>query len=735
MYGVKSEVFVDGKLVDVLENPLGFRWFRWDYESNDLYVNDKKIHIKGFNRHQEYPWIGDAIPKWITLQDFSDMKEKLGINFFRAAHYPNDPYVYHLADSLGMIAVEEVPNIKSIDFDEEVQKQNVIEMIRRDRNHPSIFFWSVGNETSDAADSRWVMDEDTTRIIHARKAEDTGDYVDHDHTNLDMENLLRVTVRGYFDEENSRTGYNLTPGDGQWCSTEEWQHDCAMKEGGSVRGSLKKNTVLWLYEDHGADREYKNSPLKHVNYKGWVDMYRIPKYVYYITQAMYTDNPMVFVHPHYWTPKYLGQKKDFVVNSNCEKVELYVDNKKIGEAYPKYDHYCTVTFKNIEVTNGILKVIGVQDGKKTEHKVAMSDKPAGLKLTVSHDKIPAGKGSVAIVTADIIDENGNRVVNAKNALEWEVTGSATLVGPKYYESDFNLYESMEGTGYVRTPVSNVIRSGNQAGTAIIKVSSPGLRSDSVIVEILNPQVSNQEVDQLVLSDRGRRIVKRKYNNHSSYVKKKELKLISGNVKFDIGDKTKLQHSVTNFLCKGNPHFDKDYQESKILIEYLMNYLINMQGELIGDDFNFFVEKYNDCRSITEKIEACDFPYDISFGLKKEYAVKMIKNNEHIDLGKELGYLENLTNERMDLIWFDKPEKGNPYISENNIGQARQCYCTDIEDLVLLAYPEYQSLSITDKTEYLSLLDKINPYVVLEDNKATNFMDGKFICLINPEKLF
>ncbi len=288
LYHVTSELYVNGELTDKMVSPLGFRWFHWDFEKNDLWLNGSKMFIKGFNRHQEYPWVGDAIPKWLNEQDFLDMKENLGINFFRAAHYPNDKQVYQLADNLGMVAVEEVPNIKSIDFDEEVQKQNVQEMIRRDRNHPSILFWSVGNETNDAADSKWVIEEDTTRLVHARKAEDAGDYVDHDHTNLDMENLLRVTVRGYFDSDNSPSDRQLNPENGQLCGTEEWQHQRAMIEGGSVRGSLKKNTVHWLYEDHGADREYRNSPLKHVNYKGWVDLYRIPKYTYYLTQALYT---------------------------------------------------------------------------------------------------------------------------------------------------------------------------------------------------------------------------------------------------------------------------------------------------------------------------------------------------------------------------------------------------------------------------------------------------------------
>ena len=75
------------------------------------------------------------------------MRENPGFNFTRATYYPNDPFVYELTDKLGIATVEEVPNIKSIDFSEEVHEQKVREMIRRDRNLPSIMFWRVLHRT------------------------------------------------------------------------------------------------------------------------------------------------------------------------------------------------------------------------------------------------------------------------------------------------------------------------------------------------------------------------------------------------------------------------------------------------------------------------------------------------------------------------------------------------------------------------------------------------------------
>jgi len=734
IYRVKSEVYVNDRLVDEIESPLGFRWFHWDFEKDDLWLNGKKMFIRGFNRHQEYPWVGDAIPKWLTVKDFTDMKINLGINFFRAAHYPNDPQVYQLADELGMVAVEEVPNIKSIDFDETVQKQNVQEMIRRDRNHPSILFWSVGNETSDAADSKWVIEEDSTRLVHARKAKETGDYVDHDHTNLDMENLLRVTVRGYFDNDNAPDDRNLNPDDGQWCSTEEWQHQRAMIEGGSVRGSLKKNTVLWLYEDHGADREYKNSPLKHLNYKGWVDLYRIPKYTYYLTQALYTSKAMVFLHPHSWTPKYLGQKKDFIVNSNCEKVELFVNGEKVGEARPDYENYSTLTFQNIQVTEGTLKAVGSKEGEKVEYSVTMSSEPARLTLTVSHDKIAAGKNGMAIVTADIVDNSGNRVIHAKNPLQWSVEGAATLIGPKLYKTDFNLFESMEGSGYIHPPVSNIIRSANQPGKAKITVSSPGLDAASLEIDIVPVQEDTRGITQAVLSDEDRKKVVRNANLAFEIAAVHELKPISGNVTFDISDREKLVQDITGYLQKHNPDFDKDLQESKVLLSYFFTYLIRMKGELIGDDFIFIVDRYNDLRLISKAIDQSNIWFTHANQLIDEYAERMIIQGETVDAEEAAKLFVNLPKKQLILKRNKKSGGSKPWIPEEWHREPVACYFTDFESIIELAYPVYVKLTEERKNAYRNYVNAINPELELKKGKFI-YPEEVLFCLPDPENLY
>src|SRR5260370_37673193 len=116
LYKVTSEVREGQRLADTYTSPLGFRWFTWNYPEKRLYLNGKKTILHGINRHQEYPWLRDAIPKWMHQQDLEDIRYNMGINFQRTVHYPNDPYVYNECDRLGFLLIEELPNIKDITF-------------------------------------------------------------------------------------------------------------------------------------------------------------------------------------------------------------------------------------------------------------------------------------------------------------------------------------------------------------------------------------------------------------------------------------------------------------------------------------------------------------------------------------------------------------------------------------------------------------------------------------------
>ncbi|MGN0188400.1 MAG: glycoside hydrolase family 2 protein, partial [Candidatus Cryptobacteroides sp.] len=329
-YTAVSTVSVGDAVADVYESRFGIRTFFWNHDEKVLYVNGEPVNLQGFNRHQEYPWLGDAIPYFIHRMDLMDMKYNLGCNALRPGQYCSGPEVFALADSLGLITFAELPNVKNRNFSPQMQRIQTVEMVRRLRNSPSVLLFDMGDETDRAADSRWAHDESPDHYITCRHCEGTGgEFISISPQELKMSKMLRCAVRGWYSSDDK----DLEPENQQWTGTDEYRHRIALqgkKEGQNDDRIDQPNLVVWLYEDHGCDREYRNAPLLHYNPKGWVDSYRIPKYAYYLWQANYSGKPMVYAMPHFWRSRYIGTFRDITVDSNCEEVTLIAGGKKCG---------------------------------------------------------------------------------------------------------------------------------------------------------------------------------------------------------------------------------------------------------------------------------------------------------------------------------------------------------------------------------------------------------------------
>ncbi|MBE9509385.1 MAG: DUF4982 domain-containing protein [Bacteroidetes bacterium] len=593
LYKVSSEVFVNNKLSDHYESTFGFRTFAWDYEKNIGILNGKPIHIHGTNRTQCFPWLNNAIPEWIDVMDIRDIKFGQAHNFIRPNIHPNNPLIHDLFDQWGMLVNMGAPMIKDIDFDEAVQEQMIREAVRRNRNRPSIVFYSTGNETNDGANSKWIYEEDSTRIIHGRWVRNgQGDFVTHDHTNMDMENLLRVTVRGWTHDEI----YSENPKNGQHAGNEEWQHKMARVEGGSQRGRIDMpNGNMWMYCDDGADRVYKNCPLKKVNPKGWVDVYRVPKYIYFLWQANYCEKPMVFIHPHFWQQKYIGQEKDIVVDSNCDEVQLFVNGKKKDKLFPSKENFFTIVFKRITVEQGNITVVAKKGGETIKHTLIMAGKPMKIRLHSSHETIEPGRDAVVMITVDVIDEAGTQVQAFNKDLVWSVKGPAKLLAPEIWQTDINKNSEQSGVWYMATPVSNFIRSIGEPGKIVVKVSSGNLNPAQVEIIAEETQSEKGFLINPRLNNKGRKDVAWKAAFISKVEKENKggFKYINRDFKLETQkDFSYYKQFFTDVLVKENPHMKNE----KLLVDELAtkfaNHVMKNNGILVADDFNFLVLQIN-----------------------------------------------------------------------------------------------------------------------------------------------
>ena len=581
LYSVATEVREGVRLTDTYSSPLGFRWYSWNDDEKRLYLNGHKLVLHGMNRHQEFPWLGDAMPKWMQIRDLEDMRFSLGMNFQRTVHYPNDPLVYDESDRLGIITIEELPNIKDIAFGRDIQQAMLKEAIRRDRNHPCIFIWSMGNETNQPADSAWAREEDTTRIIYLRRGENGGSFVQLTDKSLPIENLLRCTVRGWYtNDDHNFDPETRNPDSGQVTGTELWQH-----EKDAAARLADDNVVVWLYADHGADRKYVNSPLLNVNPKGFTDAYRFPKFAYYLWQANFTSKPMAYILPDYWRERYVGQSKPMVVDSNCDEVTLKVNGETIGTARPSALNNHTVTFANVTVRRGTISVEGRKGGERVAFQLTMAGKAARLVLRSSAERIGADRGGIAVLSADIVDSAGVHVYGANPPLEWSISGPATLVGPAAYTSDTEKNLALEGTMYIDAPVANLVRSTAAPGEIRVRISAPGLAPAEVTLHSAAPANDAMEgISEPPLLDAGRLRVSRDAGFETVKAPgKSTIADIAKDYDFPL---TNVRAEIERFVKERNPRVDASTPAYRAFINRMTAQVIGRNGKLVADDYNF-----------------------------------------------------------------------------------------------------------------------------------------------------
>lgn len=706
LYNAYSEVYIDGKLIDNYYSTFGIRSVAWNFETHRLILNGKETHLHGINRHEEFVWLGAAFPQWIALRDMKDIRYGLECNFMRTAHYPQAPYIYAFSDRTGICINEELPNIKKLDFNDQVQEQNCREMIRRDRNHPSIVFWSMGNETSDACDSHIAVEEDTTRILTVRQPYNESynpRYVKHTDKEMPLESFLRCTIKGWYDKDDK----NLEPDDNQWAGTEEWQHT---RSNESVISD--HNGSVWLYADHGADREYVNAPLKHVNPKGWVDSWRNPKYAYYQWQANFAQKPMVFIHPHFWRKQYLGQKKDFIIDSNCPEVELLVNGQSKGKLHPAKSNNYSVSFKNIQVESGTIEAVATLSNEtKIRHQLEMAGDPAALTIVPSSKTMNAGLDNVIEFKVDIVDSKGIHVIGASNPLKFEVEGPARLVGPAMYISDRDKSEEYEGTMYIDAPVSNLIRAVGKPGKVKVTVSSTGLKSASVEIDVLpSPELNTiAGIAEPAPNLEGRAPVAINLKKANFIKAPVEMKEYSGEIRFPVEQKSRYRQLLQEFILKENPAIDPKTPDFKFTINALEAILnstakyTNQYGYVVADDYNFIVAQYNLSRAITKNIASRNLPEAYQAELSEYYASQIIGKGKDKNFSFENELIGKIPEGGKAVVIAAKGElKGVIYDPE-----------TDLAILLQKIYPNVKGYNKDDLKKALELITRINPAVTYQ----------------------
>ncbi|MCI9447562.1 MAG: leucine-rich repeat protein [Lachnospiraceae bacterium] len=498
---------IDGKtIIDTYQTRFGMRFleFKKGPEDGSFYLNGKKTEIIGINRHEQWPWIGRAVPDKLQVQD-ADLIKANGINAVRCSHYPQDPSFLDRCDEIGLLVFEEPPGWQHVGDNEWKAefKNNLEEMILRDRNHPSIISWSARpNESSSKGNLDFNREceaiskqLDPTRDTHGVRWEfGMPGAADSDTPDNDVVVNDLLTVNYRYPENPPHIPYMVTEHSNDWWGDGySWAKDAAaIKFIDSFAEPLdyfyRNDKVAggfgWSMFDY--DNEVNYTKTEHVFYSGLYDIFRHEKAVSYLYKSqMEPGNEPVIYIANSWTKE--GTDTDVVyVMSNCEEVELFVNGISKGKIKPnKYENlpHPIYEFKNITYAEGELKAVGYIGGKQAGEYVRKTP-GAAVRLIAEADysTLTADGTDMTSVSVTAVDANGSHVPFAANKINVAQTGGAetTLISERNAELE---------NGKIAFLVQSVRDS---AGTAQFTVTSEGLESASAEIKI-EPFVSENLV--------------------------------------------------------------------------------------------------------------------------------------------------------------------------------------------------------------------------------------------------
>jgi beta-galactosidase len=479
LYQVVTLIEKDGKPVDEYTTPLGVRYFRFDAEEG-FFLNGQPMKILGVCNHHDLGALGAAINVRALERQLEIMKE-MGVNGIRTAHNPPAPELLELCDKMGFIVMDEAFDMwkmKKSEYDysqhwDKWHKKDLEALVLRDRNHPSIFVWSIGNEIPEQWDSTGttiarelagiVRSLDTTRAITSalndpephNKIYQSGalDLVgfNYHHQNFEefpekfpgekfiaTETTSALATRGHYDmpsdsirrwpirwdipfkegnPDNTVSAYDnvSTP----WGSTHEetWK---LIKKYDYLSGMY-----IWTGFDYLGEPTPYGWPSRS-SYFGVVDLAGFPKDAYYMYQSEWTDKPVLHIFPHWnWQE---GQTVDvWAYYNNADEVELFLNGRSLGVRKKEGDDLHVMW--RVRYTPGTLRAVSRRDGKEVlNREIKTAGVPAKLVLEADRSTIAADGKDLSFVTVKVLDQEGNLVPKADNLVNFKIEGGASIAG-------------------------------------------------------------------------------------------------------------------------------------------------------------------------------------------------------------------------------------------------------------------------------------------------------------------
>lgn len=480
LYTLRTTVQDAATAVDAVTTRIGIRSIQWTH-SGGLAINGTRFKALGTNMHQEMYGLGNAVPDSAIYYDVKRIKDG-GMNFIRGSHYPHAPAFYDACDALGIVVLDAQTGWQQYndipDFDSNTY-QELRDMIRRDRNHPSVVAWEASLNESNYTDA-WAQMANS--IVHAEYPGDQAYSAQWMWSRADI--LIGSSEASIRNSADSRPIVIDEYGDWEFGGANSTSRqareagDTAMlTQAANVQDGTNQNLILpwfgassyWDYADYGGFTSYG------ITRCGLVDMYRLPKFAYYFIQSQrdpgvvidgVDSGPMVYI-ANQWTP---SSPTTVRVYSNCEQVSLSLNGAPVATQSPlggtRLPH-APFDFDLGSFTPGTLEADGFIGGSQVAtFKRQTPGAASAIGLRPEATTMQANLSDARLVFIDILDANGTLVPTDGSQVTLSVSGPGTLVGPAVV--------TMAG-GQLAT----WIRAGRTAGTISLTASAPGLAPASV----------------------------------------------------------------------------------------------------------------------------------------------------------------------------------------------------------------------------------------------------------------
>jgi beta-galactosidase len=548
LYTAITEVASDNKVLDTYKTNFGIREFKFDLDKGFI-LNGKQVKIKGVCLHHDLGPLGSAFNTRAMERELQIMKD-MGVNGVRTSHNPPAPELLDLCDKMGFIVMDEAfdmweqaknPDDYSKDW-AQWHKKDLEDQILRDRNHPSIFMWSIGNEIPEQWNERGaeigrelsaiVKALDTTRLVtaamnppiavnpteaniqfhetadkpNALAGSGALDIIGYNYAHqtyekhkinfpkipfIATETTSALATRGYYDTKSDTIKlwpkrWDIPFHEGNPGNTVS-AYDQVQAPWGSTHEAtwkaVKKHDYLsGMYIWTGFD--YIGEPTPYLwpsisSYFGIADLAGFPKDVYYMYQSEWTDKDVLHIFPHWNWKK--GQTVDvWAYYNHADEVELYLNGKSLGKKSKQGDDLHIMW--RVPYQPGTLKAVSRKGGKTVlEKEIKTAGIPAALKATADRETINADGNDLSYITVDIMDDKGIFAATANNEITFSLTGNGKIVG--VCSGDPVSHESYKGNKHtaLNGKCLVIVQAGDKAGSLQLTASAAGLKNASVTI--------------------------------------------------------------------------------------------------------------------------------------------------------------------------------------------------------------------------------------------------------------